>query len=127
MKDSRSLSCLLAPFVGSRVDIQLKTNTQITGVLDDCDSNLNLIVGKCLIVRASGTTPETCELLFLNGRQIRYIQFDDVNYEDQLRKSWTYSQRNNKRQEIANRRPADASYAKRDQKQPRGSAEQTLK
>jgi small nuclear ribonucleoprotein (snRNP)-like protein len=110
MRNSKTLStAVLSPCIGSSVEVELETDLVIRGILDDCDQDMNLVLGKCRCFYveglARGKSLPDAELIFVSGRNIRFIRLDDLNIDEAMKNAWLQRQRHLKRRHLIVDRP----------------------
>ena len=59
-------------FTGVVVVIEMKDDSEISGILDDVDKDMNVVLSNCRQVGASGEVSES-DTAHINGRKIRYV------------------------------------------------------
>ena len=102
MKSNKTLSStVLYSCIGAEISVELKSDVRVTGILDDCDQDMNLVLGKCRseFVEASSTRKAipNAELMFINGRNIRFVDLDNANIDETMKNTWLQRQRHTKR------------------------------
>ncbi|KAJ1434293.1 hypothetical protein B484DRAFT_359665 [Ochromonadaceae sp. CCMP2298] len=68
----KSLSIILASMQGMEVVVELKTDTEVTGFIDEVDPAMNLTLLNAKHVSADGTT-QLSEASNIKGSSIRYV------------------------------------------------------
>lgn len=68
----KSLSILLASLQGENIVIELKNDTEVSGVVETAGHGMDLHLRSAREVNSSGQIKET-DLMFLSGTSIRYV------------------------------------------------------
>uniref|UniRef100_A0A915D5N5 Sm domain-containing protein n=1 Tax=Ditylenchus dipsaci TaxID=166011 RepID=A0A915D5N5_9BILA len=78
-KNSLTLGYFLQYSLDSRVVIELKDETAVEGILSNCDSKtLNIeLIDAVLYRRRTQSPPLRSPSIFVKGRNIRFIHFED--------------------------------------------------
>lgn len=92
-KDRRSLPGTVLPAcVGCSIEVELKNDIVIRGILDDCDTAMNMILGRCQSWFSEGPRQgerlPDCQLTFVAARRVRYIRFERSELLVGLRAHW---------------------------------------
>mmetsp|Transcript_733 Transcript_733/g.844 ORF Transcript_733/g.844 Transcript_733/m.844 type:complete len:254 (-) Transcript_733:344-1105(-) len=69
----KSLAVVLASLQGVQVVIELKNDVEVTGTIEETDSNMNLTLNQVKQVSGSGEVTHQ-EFYFLSGSNIRYVR-----------------------------------------------------
>lgn len=59
-------------FIGVVVVIEMKDDSEISGILDDVDKDMNIVLSNCRQVGATGDVSES-DTAHINGRKIRFV------------------------------------------------------
>lgn len=65
---------VLQGMVGKQVVVELRGDNYVIGILEKCDSNLNLYLKTVTVIRESQKTEE--ETYFVKGKHIRFVHFE---------------------------------------------------
>jgi small nuclear ribonucleoprotein (snRNP)-like protein len=76
-KAPKTLKIVLETLIDRRVDIELRDDTVINGTLDSVDLDLNLELSNVRFRRVNATEETKLEVLFLNGRYVRYVHIPE--------------------------------------------------
>ena len=101
-RDQRTLSStVLSACIGRVIEVELKTDVIIHGILDDCDQSMNLVLGRCEIRHRTLTEsfPKT-ELMFVTGKNVRYVLLDGLSIVDLMQEAWTRRQYSSKQKRV---------------------------
>jgi len=71
-RSERSLACAIQALVGTELLLELRNDTCIRGLLDDCDDAINVIIKDSLIEDVQGVQKKL-PLIFVRGSHIRFI------------------------------------------------------
>uniref|UniRef100_A0A0N5A7M0 Sm domain-containing protein n=1 Tax=Syphacia muris TaxID=451379 RepID=A0A0N5A7M0_9BILA len=79
-QSTKTLVCLLQSMVGKVVTVELRNLVVIRGVLNNCDSfmNVELVKAEVRKLRAPNVKQRVCyEFFHIASRQIRFVHFDN--------------------------------------------------
>ncbi|EFO90766.1 hypothetical protein GCK72_000546 [Caenorhabditis remanei] len=65
---------VLQGMAGKKVVVELRGDNYVIGILERCDSNLNLYLKTVTVIRDSQKTEE--ETYFVKGKHIRFVHFE---------------------------------------------------
>jgi small nuclear ribonucleoprotein (snRNP)-like protein len=105
-RDMRTLpQSYISALIGEVVEVELRDNRVVTGILDIIDKDMNIIMGKCKGIYVEGPRKGevtlTAELAYLQGVRIRYIRLPTTT-DTSVKRAWEMNQREmNKRQWIS--------------------------
>mmetsp|Transcript_17595 Transcript_17595/g.17668 ORF Transcript_17595/g.17668 Transcript_17595/m.17668 type:complete len:144 (-) Transcript_17595:341-772(-) len=75
----KSLGVLLASFQGMHILIELKNDSEISGILEEADRGMNMVLHEARQVSRDGTVL-LMDIAFVNGPKIRYVHIpSDIN------------------------------------------------
>jgi len=83
----KSLAILLASFQGETISIELKNDSEITGILEETDHSMNITLHQANQKSPDQEVALQLELVFINGSSIRYIHFPaEINLLNHMKK-----------------------------------------
>lgn len=98
----KTMALGIISLVGENIHVELRNNQNIYGTLEECDSNMNLILSHTIINEKQLKS----DMLHINGTTIRYVHVDDgVNVLGHVVKyAKNYERMNNKSFKIYDRK-----------------------
>ena len=92
-----TLALTLLSLQNEKVVIELRNNTEISGVIEEVDGNMNLILTDVKSISPSGDV-KLMELLSVNGTNIRYVHIaKEINLNSQVQNYVNKTSRNTTR------------------------------
>eukprot|EP01132_Coremiostelium_polycephalum_P003678 gene3678-4581_t len=76
----KSLGCVFSALKGSQINIQLRSNIEIWGTIENVDKNMNIELSNAILKHNRSNksgVDEKYELILIQSRNIRYIQIPD--------------------------------------------------
>ncbi|XP_057858527.2 uncharacterized protein LOC131067514 isoform X2 [Cryptomeria japonica] len=71
-RSERSLVCAIQALVGTHILVELRNDTCVRGLLDDCDDAINVIIKDSLVEDVQGVEKKL-PLIFIRGSHIRFV------------------------------------------------------
>ena len=89
-----TLALTLLSLQNEKIVVELRNNTEISGIVDEVDSNMNLILTDVKYISACGEI-RNMELLSVNGSNIRYVHISkEINLNAQVQNYVSKTNRN---------------------------------
>jgi small nuclear ribonucleoprotein (snRNP)-like protein len=121
IKPNNSLSRFIQAMVGLKINLELRNETRITGVVSACKDDMSVSLTQ--VESIFGETVVQSEFMWINGRHIRFVDIDDrvnisslLGYHEKYNMKQHQKRLEKQRRNLKRNKRQDADYDQRKQK-----------